>query len=85
MVEAASDERYALLSGPSGCGKSVLLWRAARDAVLGSRLVRVQRVSEDVEMLRRHVELARPTKPSPIAVVADNPGVDRIWNVGLIS
>ena len=76
MVEAAGDERYALLSGPSGCGKSVLLWRAARDAVLGSRLVRVQRVSsdEDVEMLRRHVELARPTKTSPIVVVADNLG-----------
>lgn len=76
MVEAAGDERYALLSGPSGCGKSVLLWRAARDAVLGSRLVRVHRVSsdEDVELLRRHVELARPTKTSPIVVVADNLG-----------
>lgn len=76
MIEAAGNERYALLSGPSGCGKSVLLWRAARDAVLGSRLVRVQRIAsdEDVELLRRHVELARPTKTSPIVVVADNLG-----------
>lgn len=76
MIEAANEERYALLTGPSGCGKSVLLWRAARDGVLGSRLVRVTRVAsdDDVELLRRHVELARPTKISPIVVVADNLG-----------
>lgn len=76
MIEAAGKERYALLSGPSGCGKSVLLWRAARDAVLGSRVVRVIRVSsdDDVKLLYRHVELARPTKVSPVVVVADNLG-----------
>ncbi|GAB4001813.1 hypothetical protein GCM10029992_38320 [Glycomyces albus] len=76
MVEAARDQRYALVVGPSGCGKSVLLWRAARDAVLGSRIVRVRRVTsgEDVSLLRRHVQLARPTVQSPVIVVADNLG-----------
>ncbi|SDK49869.1 hypothetical protein SAMN05216298_0285 [Glycomyces sambucus] len=76
MVEAAQDQRCALVVGPSGCGKSVLLWRAARDAVLGSRIVRVRRVrsDEDVSLLIRHVQLARPTVQSPVIVVADNLG-----------
>ncbi|WP_150116985.1 hypothetical protein [Arthrobacter sp. ERGS1:01] len=76
MIEAAQKERYVLLSGPSGSGKSVLLWRAARDAVLGSRVIRVQRVKSDadVELLRRHVQLAGATELSPVIVVADNLG-----------
>ena len=76
IIEAAKNERYALICGPSGSGKSVLLWRAARDAVLGSRLVRVQRVSSDhdVELLVRHIKLARASTNSPIIVVADNLG-----------
>lgn len=76
MIEAARDERYALVVGPSGCGKSVLLWRGARDAVLGSRIIRVRRVTsdEDVLLLKRHVQLAKPTTESPVIVVADNLG-----------
>ena len=76
IVEAAGAERYALVAGPSGSGKSVLLWRAARDAVLGARVVRVRRMEtlEDVDLLARHVRLLQPTNVSPVVVAADNLG-----------
>ncbi len=76
MIDAVGEERYALLTGPSGSGKSVLLWRAARDAVLGSRVLRAHRISSDadIELLVRHVQLARPSSISPVIVVADNLG-----------
>lgn len=76
VVQAAGEERYALVLGPSGAGKSVLLWRAARDAVLGARVIRVRRVdtSEDVDLLTRHVRLLQPTGVSPVVVAADDLG-----------
>jgi hypothetical protein len=76
VVEAVAAERYALIVGPSGSGKSVLLWRAARDAVLGARIVRVRRVdnTENVDALARHVRLLQPTAVSPVVVAADNLG-----------
>lgn len=76
VIEAASGERYALILGPSGSGKSVLLWRAARDAVLGARIVRVRHAEtrEDVALLTRHVRLLQPTAGSPVIVAADDLG-----------
>lgn len=73
---AAQQERYALLVGPSGSGKSVLLWRAARDAVPGARVVRVRRLRTPAEadMLVRHVRLLRPSLASPVVVAADDLG-----------
>lgn len=87
FVEAAGTERYALVIGPSGSGKSVLLWRAARDVVLGARVVRVRRVEtpEHVGLLVRHVRLLQPTKVSPVVVAADNlgrPGM-AVWPVAV--
>jgi hypothetical protein len=80
IVEAAGEERYALVVGPSGSGKSVLLWRAARDAVLGARVVRVRRLEtpEHADLLVRHVRLLEPTKISPVVVAADNLGRPRM-------
>jgi hypothetical protein len=74
--EAAQSEGYAVIVGPSGSGKSVLLWRAARDVILGARVLRVARVASeaDVHLLVRHVELLRPTLASPVVVAADNLG-----------
>lgn len=74
--DAACNERYALVLGPSGAGKSVLLWRAARDAVPGARVVRARRIetAPDADLLVRHVRLMRPTPTSPVVVVADNVG-----------
>lgn len=76
ITDALGNERYAFILGPSGAGKSVLLWRAARDAILGGRVVRVRRVenSTDVDNLGRHVKLQRPSRISPVIVVADNLG-----------
>jgi hypothetical protein len=76
LTQAAQIERYALIAGPSGSGKSVLLWRAARDVILGARVVRVARVAteEDMRLLVRHVEMLRPTTTSPVVVAADNLG-----------
>lgn len=76
IVDAAAAERYAVILGPSGAGKSVLLWRAARDAVLGARVVRVRRVAvhDDVESLVRHCRLLKPSHQSPVVVAADNLG-----------
>ncbi len=73
---AAQQERYALLVGPSGSGKSVLLWRAARDAVPGARVVRVRRLrtTTDADMLVRHVRLLRPSSAAPVVVAADDLG-----------
>lgn len=50
IVDAVDHERYALIVGPSGSGKSILLWRAARDAVLGARVVRVRRLATDADL-----------------------------------
>lgn len=76
LTQAAAEERYALITGPSGSGKSVLLWRAARDVILGARVVRVARVASeaDASLLVRHIELLRPTDTSPVVVAADNLG-----------
>lgn len=73
---ASALERYALLVGPSGSGKSVLLWRAARDAVPGARVVMVRRVrtAGDADALVRHVALMRPSQAAPVVVAADNLG-----------
>lgn len=79
ITQAAQGERYAILVGPSGSGKSVLLWRAARDVILGARVVRVLRVAngEDTRLLIRHIELLHPTDTSPVVVAADNLGRPR--------
>lgn len=79
ITEAAQAERYVVITGPSGSGKSVLLWRAARDAILGARTVRVARVAtdDDVRLLVRHVELLKPTPSSPVVIAADNLGRPR--------
>lgn len=76
IVDAVATERYALLLGPSGSGKSVLLWRAARDAILGARIVRVRQLvtSNDVDLLARHVQLLHPSAQAPVVVAADNLG-----------
>lgn len=76
IIEAVRQERYAVLLGPSGAGKSVLLWRAARDAVLGSRVIRVRRCSSlrDVDLLVRHVRQLRPSATAQVVVAADNLG-----------
>lgn len=73
---AAQQERYALLVGPSGSGKSVLLWRAARDAVPGARVVRVRRLRTpgEADMLVRHVRLLRPSLNAPVVMAADDLG-----------
>jgi hypothetical protein len=73
---ASQRERYALLVGPSGSGKSVLLWRAARDAVPGARVVRVRRLRTIVEadLLVRHVRLLQPSLTAPVVVAADDLG-----------
>ncbi len=74
--EGLHDEQSVMLIGPSGSGKSVLLWRAARDLVPAARVVRVERLvdARDTALLARHVRLLRPTRTSPILVVADNLG-----------
>lgn len=79
ITEAAQLEEYAVIVGPSGSGKSVLLWRAARDVILGARVIRVARVAsdQDARLLVRHVELLRPTGTSPVVVAADNLGRPR--------
>lgn len=79
IAQAAQSEQYAVIVGPSGSGKSVLLWRAARDVILGARVVRVARVAtdEDARLLVRHVELLRSTATSPVVVAADNLGRPR--------
>ena len=76
IVQAVSNQRYALVLGPSGSGKSVLLWRAARDAVLGARVVRVRHADtrEHADLLARHVRLLQPSAASPVTVAADNLG-----------
>lgn len=76
IIEAVQHERYAVLLGPSGSGKSVLLWRAARDAVLGSRVIRVRRCSSsrDVDLLVRHIKQLRPSATAQVVVAADNLG-----------
>jgi hypothetical protein len=76
IVQAVRDQRYALVLGPSGAGKSVLLWRAARDAVLGARVVRVRQAGspEQADLLVRHVRLLQPRTASPVVVAADNLG-----------
>lgn len=73
---AAQHQRYALMVGPSGSGKSVLLWRAARDAVPGARVLRVRRLATAAQsdLLVRHVRSLRPSKTSPVVVAADNLG-----------
>lgn len=67
---------YSLLVGPSGAGKSVLLWRAARDVLIGASVLRVLKVvtADDVELLVRHVTLQKPSNASPIVVAVDNLG-----------
>jgi hypothetical protein len=76
IIEAVQQERYAVLLGPSGSGKSVLLWRAARDAVLGSRVIRVRSCSSprDVDLLVRHIKQLRPSATAQVVVAADNLG-----------
>lgn len=73
---AAQHERYTLLIGPSGSGKSVLLWRSARDAVPGARVLRVRRLRtpSDADALVRHVRLLRSSLTAPVVVAADDLG-----------
>ncbi|WP_156466074.1 P-loop NTPase [Janibacter sp. Soil728] len=75
-AEGLRDEHSVLILGPSGSGKSVLLWRAARDLVPSSRVLRVRRVAteNDAVSLGRHVRLMRPSEHSPVLVVADDLG-----------
>jgi len=96
VIEAVQHERYAVLLGPSGSGKSILLWRAARDAVLGARVIRVRRCSSsgDVDLLVRHIRLLRPSSAAQVVVAADNLGrpgmeqwpsaVDALREVGFV-
>lgn len=74
--EGLGDEGAVLLVGPSGSGKSVLLWRAARDVVPASRVLRVERLSDatDARVLVRHVRSIRPSRESPVLVVVDDLG-----------
>jgi hypothetical protein len=76
IVDAAEHERYVVVVGPSGAGKSVLLWRAARDAILGARVLRVQRIAtdSDVDLLVRHVRLMAASQTSQVVVAADDLG-----------
>ncbi|WP_155846905.1 hypothetical protein [Arthrobacter sp. 131MFCol6.1] len=76
ILDGFTSHRYAFLLGPSGAGKSVLLWRAARDVLLGASVLRVLRVStpDEVELLVRHVTLQRPSQTAPIVVAVDNLG-----------
>lgn len=74
-----SESRYALLAGPSGAGKSTQMWRSARDAARGARVVRVHRISDDGDLqeLIRHVRLLLPTTGSPVVVACDDLGRPR--------
>ncbi|WP_354225680.1 hypothetical protein [Arthrobacter bambusae] len=76
ILEGFSSHRYALLLGPSGAGKSVLLWRAARDVLVGASVLRVLRVStaEEVDLLVRHARLQQPSRTAPLVIAADNLG-----------
>ncbi len=68
--------RSVLIVGPSGSGKSVLLWRAARSAIPGARVLHVHRVrsSGDADALGRYVRLLRPSSQLPVLVVIDDLG-----------
>lgn len=76
VLEGFESHRYSLLLGPSGAGKSVLLWRAARDVLPGTSVLRVLKVmtADDVELLVRHVTLQRPSQKAPVVVAVDNLG-----------
>ena len=75
-ADGLADERSVLVVGPSGSGKSVLLWRAARDLIPATRVLRVRRVTNerDAADLARHVRLMRPSEHAPVLVVADDLG-----------
>lgn len=74
-----SSRRSVLIVGPSGSGKSVLLWRAARSAIPGARVLHVHRVrsSGDADALGRYVRLLRPSSQLPVLVVIDDLGRPR--------
>jgi hypothetical protein len=76
VQEVLADSRYALLAGPSGAGKSAQMWRSARDAARGARVVRVHRIADDVDLqeLIRHVRILLPTAVSPVVVACDDLG-----------
>ncbi|WP_177179880.1 hypothetical protein [Arthrobacter sp. yr096] len=76
ILEGFSRHQYALLLGPSGAGKSVLLWRAARDVLVGASILRVVKVStaEEVDLLVRHARLQQPSRTAPLVIAADNLG-----------
>lgn len=76
ILDGFTTHRYSLIVAPSGAGKSVLLWRAARDVLLGASVLRVLKIStlQEVELLVRHVVLQRPSKAAPVVVAVDNLG-----------
>jgi hypothetical protein len=73
------EARYALVAGPSGAGKSAQMWRSARDAAPGARVLRVLRVETDTDVMElvRHVELLEPSEASAVLVCCDDLGRPR--------
>jgi hypothetical protein len=80
ILNGLDDRRDVVIAGPSGSGKSALLWRSARLIDFGVRILRVHRVavSNDVELLVRHVRRQKPTTTMRLLVVADDLGRDRM-------
>lgn len=76
VLEGLAERGHVVITGPSGSGKSALLWRCARLVEAGPRLLQVLRVesSDDVELLVRHVQRARPSGENRIVVCIDDVG-----------
>lgn len=76
VLEGLAQRGHVVITGPSGSGKSALLWLCARLAEAGPRLLQVLRVesADDVELLVRHVQRARPSGDNRIVVCIDDVG-----------
>lgn len=76
VLKGLAERGHVVITGPSGSGKSALLWRCARLVEAGPRLLQVLRVenADDVELLIRHVQRARPSGENRIVVCIDDVG-----------
>ncbi|MFE0349447.1 P-loop NTPase family protein [Streptomyces griseoluteus] len=76
VLDGLAERGHVVITGPSGSGKSALLWRCARLVEAGPRLLQVLRVetADDVELLVRHVQRARPSGENRIVVCIDDVG-----------